>query len=315
MSKNKLDKVNKLILEYKGVLIVGAVALTYTMFFLPRYYGIATPFGGGSGIGLSMNKEMSIAEQNYYADSYAPLSNTSSLAVPVDEYRYTGAPDRVYSTNTYISMLVKNVRDTVTEIRQTVENTGGYVVSMNINTPNEKEYAQLTVKVPTTELNTVLENLRNLSVKVVNESNGTDDITVSYSDNKKRLEILEENRDRVAELMKQATDVNDILNIQNQLFVLEDQITYTKSQQESLEEEASKTTLTIELSTDEFALSYIPDNEWRPELVFKYAVRSITTNLRSLINVMIWVGVYAAVIAPVIIISGFLYKNLSKNSK
>ena len=60
--------------------------------------------------------------------------------------------------------------------------------------------------------------------------------------------------------------------------------------------------ITLYLSTDELSLPYTPDTKFRPNVVFKLAVRSLLDTLRAIAEALIWVGVYSAIWLPVVII-------------
>jgi len=76
---------------------------------------------------------------------------------------------------------------------------------------------------------------------------------------------------------------------------------------------ASSTTLiTIYLSTDELGLPYAPSQAWRPEVIFKQAVRSLLLNARSVANLGIWVVVYIPALVFVwvawVLVKRFVFK-------
>jgi hypothetical protein len=63
---------------------------------------------------------------------------------------------------------------------------------------------------------------------------------------------------------------------------------------------------------DEYALPYAPDTNWKPETVFKLAVRSLVLNLRGLASAAIWLTVYAALWLPLLLIAIFAWKKFFK---
>ena len=104
------------------------------------------------------------------------------------------------------------------------------------------------------------------------------------------------------DIMDQATEISDITSIQQQLFSIQSQIDSIKGQQNYLEKTTALSLVTVYLSTDELALPYTPSGSWRPALVFKEAVASVLINLQRLGSVGIWVGVYALVIIPALLL-------------
>jgi hypothetical protein len=66
-----------------------------------------------------------------------------------------------------------------------------------------------------------------------------------------------------------------------------------------LEKTAKLAKITLYLSTDEYVLPYAPTTPFRPEVIFKQAVRSLVGTLRGLVRLGIWLGVYSVIIVPV----------------
>jgi hypothetical protein len=83
---------------------------------------------------------------------------------------------------------------------------------------------------------------------------------------------------------------------------LQDQIDVLKGRQKYLEQTAKLSKITVYLSSDEFALPYVPAKPFRPETIFKQAVRSLVLTLRDLAKAGIWIGVYSIVWLPVLVI-------------
>jgi len=95
--------------------------------------------------------------------------------------------------------------------------------------------------------------------------------------------------------MDQATRVSDLMEIQMQLTNIQQQIDSYKGQQNYLEQTSKLTSISVTLSTDELALPYAPDKAWRPEVIFKLAVRSLVGTLRGFGSAAIWIAVYSPV--------------------
>jgi hypothetical protein len=99
--------------------------------------------------------------------------------------------------------------------------------------------------------------------------------------------------------MAKAEKIEDLLNVQRELINLQSQIDSLKGQQQYYEKNAEMAKLTIYLSTDELALPYAPSESWRPQVIFKQAVRSLVTSLRKVGTAIIWLAVYSVVWIPV----------------
>lgn len=215
---------------------------------------------------------------------------------------YTGNQNRMVQKESTISLLVKNVRDSANSVVKRAEELGGFMIQTNISSPGETSSATISIRIPTTNLNGYLNELRTLSIRVVSEEIRGDDITDQYKDIQTRLDTLTTTKKRFEEIYNKAVDIQDILSVQNNIMQLQDQIDSLKGQQQYMEKSTQTARVTVYLSTDELSLPYAPDTSWRPSAVFKEAVRSLVVNLRGLASLLIWIGVYVVFWGPVLIL-------------
>lgn len=220
--------------------------------------------------------------------------------------------NRKVITNSNVSLLVKDVRNAMDKIEEQVLLKKGYLVSTSITQPEEGANGYIVVRVPNTEVKPVLEFLRGLSVKVISENISGHDITDQYMDIQARLDILNRNKTTYMAFMDKAVNIDEILRVQQQIFSLQDQIDSLQGQIKYMESASSTSLITANLSTDELALPYAPDNAWRPALVFKQAVRSLVGSLRVVGNASIWLAVYSVVFVPILIVFFVVRRFLKK---
>lgn len=244
------------------------------------------------------------------APAQLKMRDDSTFPVPpgMETAPAPGITNRMVVQNSYLSLQVKNVADTINQIKQQTKSVGGYMVESNLSNPDEAANGHITVRIPQGQLDTVLSQFRSLAVKVVSENLLGTDVTDQFVDNEERLRILERNKARMEEIMDKAVEISDITSIQQQLFSIQSQIDSIKGQQNYLEKTTEMSLVTLYLSTDDLALPYTPSNSWRPELVFKEAVRSVLINLQKIGSVAIWVGVYALIIVPIVLLLVLLKK-------
>lgn len=73
-------------------------------------------------------------------------------------------------------------------------------------------------------------------------------------------------------------------------------------QKEAIEKNVELTKITLYLSTDELSLPYTPDDKFRPNVVFKLAVRSLVKSLIGVGKGLIWIGVYGVIWLPILVV-------------
>jgi len=208
--------------------------------------------------------------------------------------------ERLVVKESTVSLLVKNVVEAQKAISQKAQELGGYLVQSNISHPQETEATSgwITVRVPQEKLEEALNYFRGWAIKVVSETISGQDVTDEYVDIEARLATLLKTKAKFEEILAKAQKVQDILEVQRELINLQEQIDNLKGQQNYLEKSAELSKVTVYLATDELALPYVPTEAWRPEVIFKQAVRSLIGTFRKLGTVLIWVGVYSVIWLP-----------------
>lgn len=234
--------------------------------------------------------------------------------VPVDQFAPTKTKTRLVVEESSMSMVVNNVRQAADKIIDYVKSIDGFMVSTSLTSPEEAPFATVVVRVPVDKLQSSLDYFRSLGIRVTSENILGTDVTDEYVDIKARLETLEKTKAKFEEIMSKATQIQDILNVQRELISLQDQIDSLKGRQQYLEQTAKLAKITVYLSTDEFALPYAPSERFRPEVIFKQAVRSLVTNIRNLAGLLIWVFVYGVIWIPTGLIIFFIWRRISKKS-
>lgn len=222
--------------------------------------------------------------------------------------------DRMIIQESNLSLLVKDAGKAISDIKAKATSLGGYFVNSNISTPDSGTTGQIIIRIPQSYLDETLVFLRRLAVKVVSENLQGSDVTDQYVDNDTRIKILEGNKARFMEIMNKAEKVEDILKVQQEIFNIQTQIDNITGQQKYLSKNAQMVKITIYLSTDELSLPYAPVQSFRPDVIFKQAVRSILTTLQKLGSLVIWIAVYAVIWIPVVIIILIIKRRRVRNS-
>ncbi len=221
--------------------------------------------------------------------------------------------NRLVVQNSSLSMVVEDVPATAQEIISIAKKAGGYMVNKNLHQVESKPTATVTVRVPANQLDQVLATFKDQASKVVWENLDGQDVTDSYTDIKEHLRLLNTTKQRYEKLRDQTSKISDLLRITQELTNLQHQIDSYEGQQRALETQASQVKITVYLATDEIALPYHPDKQFRPKVVFKLAVRSLLSTMYGLMSKLIWLVVYAVIWVPILIIVLFGWKKIRKN--
>ena len=230
--------------------------------------------------------------------SVGSINSKSSLIAP------SLSQERKVITNTNFSLLVKSVNVFIDSAKGKVSEFGGFMVDTQIIRDEKAETATLQARIPSNRLEEFSKYVRSISVKVVYENIVGYDITDQYTDYEKRIASLESSILKLESIMDKAVRADDILDIQQKIFQIQDQIDSYKGQLDYMDKSSTTSLVTMTVSTDELGLPYYPVKTWRPDVVFKQAVRSLLSVLISVGTVGIWVAVFA----PLVIIAVLIIK-------
>ncbi len=211
-----------------------------------------------------------------------------------------GVSDRKVIRNANFSLLVRDLELKVEQVESEVIAAGGFLVNKNISDLEGGERAFLEIRVPVDMADNIMNTLRGVAVRVVDEHIFGSDVTDQYYDIDERLRVLNQNKARFEEIMAKAEEVEDILKVQREILETQSQIDSLKGQLQYMEESSKTVLITVNMSTDELDLPYAPETIWRPDAVFKLALHSLIGTFRGAANIVIWLGVYSVVWAPIL---------------
>lgn len=243
---------------------------------------------------------------------FAPDSAVSRSFLPSPIYQVPPSlsKDRLVLTDTSLSLLVKDVAATIQSIRQEAEKLGGFLVDSNLNAPEGADTGSITVRVPADKREDALATFRGLAVRVTSENVTGQDVTDQYEDLDAQLVVLEKTKSKIEAILDDAKTVDESLRVQQQLISLQQQIDALKGRQQYLERSAQMVRITAYLATDETALPYTPDEAWRPQAIFRLAVRGLVGVLQDAGTLGIWALVFAPLWLPLLLVIRWALKRL-----
>lgn len=281
---------------------------TTVLILVVVYFAYKTYFGVGPLMSVSRNSSLNMVDSSESAFDLGGSTGVSkSLGMPIvpsyggsDASSYDG--ERLVVTNSSLSLLVSDVRESGSKIIEKAKSLGGFMVNASYNRPTESPFATITVRVPSEKLDSTLDYYRSIGIKVTNENLIGTDVTEQYVDIAARLETLTKTKSIFDGLLGKTENVDQILKVQRELINIQSQIDSLKGQEKALRENAAYAKLTVYLSTDELSLPYTPDNKFRPNVIFKLAVRSVMQSLYKIGEGLIWIGVYSVIWIPIVLL-------------
>lgn len=250
----------------------------------------SSPMRAGGG-GESFPTE---APLYYYPAPEMPAMPAAPDMVNMESGKIGGAEaasaERLIIQNADIAVVVSDVEARMKEFQRMAEEMGGFVVSSNLyktyRNNVEAPEGSLTIRVPAERLDEALDFIKAGAVEVRSETRSGQDVTAQYVDLKSRLKNLEAAEAQLTEIMKTATETEDVINIFNQLVYYREQIEIVKGQMKYYEEAAALSAVNIGLIAEE-TVQPIQIGRWQPQGVALKAIEDLIKFWQGFVDFMI----------------------------
>jgi hypothetical protein len=219
--------------------------------------------------------------------------------------------NRMIIKNADVRLMVKDTDVAIDRATQIVGDAGGYIVSSRVwyqdYYGNNLKYAAITIGIPVDEFERTLVRLRDLAVRVVDETAAGEDVTEQYVDLQSQLTNLEATRARIQEFLQDAKTVDEALRINQELANIEAQIEQIKGRMNYLNDRSAYSTITINFEPEFPVLTPTPTATpyptptpipWNPGETFGEAKNTVTLAYQGIANFLIWLSV---VIVPLVL--------------
>lgn len=213
-----------------GVVLLAACSGTDSM-----SSDVVAPADAGVMGGAEMAPDMMAAPEARAADGSVTTTTTGSTAVQRQVVR-SGS----------LSMHADDVASTVTAIRRLTKGAGGFVSAENTSATADSAYSSITVQVPASRLDGLVEAISALgTVDTVDVS--AQDVTSQAVDLDARIRALQASVDRVTALLAEASDISDLMAIEAQLSSRQAELDALKAQRTWLADQVAMSTLTVSI--------------------------------------------------------------------
>ena len=225
--------------------------------------------------------------------------------------------NRMIIKNADIRLMVKDTDVAIDRATQIIGDAGGYIVSSRVwyqdYYGNNLKYAAVTIGVPVDEFEHTLVRLRDLAVRVVDETAAGDDVTEQYVDLQSQLTNLEATRARIQEFLKDSKTIDEALRINQELANIESQIEQIKGRMNYLNDRSAYSTITINFEPEFPVLTPTPTATpyptatpipWNPGQTYDDAKDTVTVAYQGIANFLIWlvVAILPLVLPPALIL-------------
>lgn len=199
--------------------------------------GVATSDGGLKGKGLPA----------------VPPGTSSSAPASTPTADQQAVTDRKIIFTASLSLDVVDAEKAFSNCEILVAKYGGFVAQSSLQKSDTQVLATAVLRVPAAKATQLMNDLAGLGT-VTSRSSGSDDITSQYIDIQARLKVLRAEEQQLVGFLKKATNIKDMLAVQEQLRTVRTEIEQYEGQQRYMDNATSLATVTAQLvqTTDAF---------------------------------------------------------------
>lgn len=271
------------------VFVIGAIGMFTNNLLGANRASVSTTSVSSSGAASMENPSSPINQSTMAVDSSAKSSTPYiGMPTPIMPGQTSLSTDRQLIKTANMSVIVDDLRKQSSALEAKAKDLGGFATSSSVTTLGDgAEQAYINLRVPVTKLDALIQSVRAIALRVVDEQTSSDDTTDQLVDIDARLKSLHQADDQYGEILKSATNVDDILKITQARTDIRTQIEQLAAQEQSLKNQVSFSTVTVSMSTE----TGLPSQAvWRPSQQVKLAWQALVKGFADTGNVLI-VGV------------------------
>ncbi|NPE29637.1 DUF4349 domain-containing protein [Methanococcoides sp. SA1] len=199
-------------------------------------------------------------------------------------------------TTSSVSIEVKDTPEALDDISDIADEFDGYVSSSSVYTrygDDEGMYGYITIRVPSSELDKVLDSIGDLG-KVTSESTTASDVTEEYIDVNARLSNLEKQETRLGEILEMSTTVEEVLAVEKELGRVRGEIESLTGRLNYLNDRIDLATINVDVSE--------PRN-----ITHSWGLRdALSDSVRGFIGSVNGIIVFIGVVIPIVIFASIV---------
>jgi hypothetical protein len=144
-----------------------------------------------------------------------------------------------------LNLEIKDYNAYYTSLREKIRNLGGYVAQEEQTLTDYKSENTVVIKVPVDQFDNALVQLITGVEKINEKKVNSQDVTAEYVDTRSRMEARKRVRDRYLDLLKQAKNMEEILNVQSEINRIQEEVESAAGRIEYLGHSASLSTINL----------------------------------------------------------------------
>jgi hypothetical protein len=255
---------------------------------------------------MAMGKTVASSDEMQAGGAYAPQSAAEEAPRNMGQTGLEGKPLSSARVKTMLirtgsmRLRVDKVSTAYEEVRQIVRAADGYISSSSFSSEQGPATATITVRLPAEGLDSVVDQVAELGT-VLQRELGAQEVTEEYVDLASRKRNLEREEVRLLELLQRAGKISDLLEVEQTLARVRGEVETISGRMRYLENRVELSTLTIFLEGPQ-PKPTSGGPVWTAKDIWRQAARSLLNTGRGLATIIIWLGVYAIVWVPILLV-------------
>jgi uncharacterized protein DUF4349 len=207
------------------------------------------------------------------------------------------AADRMIIRNADMELAVEDVADTSRRIAGLAQQYGGFVERSSLTgVESGSQSAEVVLRVPAAKLDQARDAVRKLAQHVDADSVEAKDVTREYVDLDARLRNAKASEEQYLAILKKATAVKDIVEVQDKLNDVRGDIERLQGELKLLSSQIEMSSLTVKLHP--IAEAQVGGIYWHPWLNIKSAGRDLGQGLANFVDDVL----YIVILLPLIVL-------------
>ena len=189
-----------------------------------------------------------IAMDSYYSEEYAEAEMAEGGAEALEVNENTASQRKLIKT-VDLSLETKDYDGLMISLEKQIEELGGYIESLGAYNGSyydghNNRSANITARIPADKLDGFVKQIGE-EANVVDRNESVEDVTLQYVDLDSHARMLEEEQERLLELLSEAETIEDIITIESRLSEVKYQLESMKSQLRTYDNKVEYSTVHI----------------------------------------------------------------------
>lgn len=214
-----------------------------------------------------------------------------------------------------MTLEVDSIDNALAQAQATIEGLGGYIASSNRYGSGDETSASITFRLPVARWDDALTAMRDLGLRIISEQTNTADVTSQVVDLDARVTNLRATETALLAIMEKATEIKDILAVQEQLTATRSQIEQLVAQRDYLKDQAAMSTLSVAFVLPEKTVTTVATNEWDFNKQVDQAVAALVRIGQGLATIGVWLIIVGLPALGSLLVLWILYRIVRRVSR